>query len=248
MALNNDINTMLNVIELIYGQRLEMTSKQLAKQCNTEESLIFPILVKLTNRGWLCFDPVLKLYKRGLGLLIFTKEERLRVELIRQSNHIIQMLSKECNQTVMLSAIDCFSAICIHKIEPKNAIYIKARVGRESPLHAGSSGRVLLAYAPDNLLEAVLSRPLKKFTPLTITSKKNLRKSLSEIKKIGYCYSIEEVDPGAAAISCPILNNSKNIIASLSVIGTRFAFEKEFLLWKEMLLLAKNEIDCLIRD
>lgn len=242
MGANNDIIIMSKIIKLIHRQHMEMTSQQIANQCGTGESIILPILTKLTNRGWLHYDPVLKLYKHGLSLLIFTNEERLRGELIRQCGHIMKRLSIECNQTVMLNVIDGFSAICIHKIEPKNAVHIAARVGRESPLHAGSSGRVLLAYAPEAIMKTVLSRPLPQITPLTITSKEALCKSLSEIRSIGYCYSVEEVDPGAAAISSPILDNSDNIIASLSVIGTRFAYEKERSSWKEMLLKAIKEI------
>lgn len=239
---NNNMIIMSTIIELTHRQRLEMTSEQLAEQCNTEESVLLPILVKLTDRGWVRYNPLSKLYRHGLGLLIFTKEERLRRELIRQCNNIMQNLSKKCNQTLTLNVIEGLSSICIHKIEPKNAIHIAARVGRESPLHAGSSAKVLLAYAPEAIRETLLSHPLPKITPLTITSQKTLRESLVEIRSIGYSYSIEEVDPGAAAITFPILDKSDNIIASLSIIGTRFAYEKERSFWKEMLLKAVKDI------
>ena len=242
MAATDVISVMSKIIELMYRYRLELPLRDLAEQCGAEEEDVLPVLSKLVGRGWLRYDEKSKLYRHGLSLLAYTGEDRLRKELIHQCDHIMRKLSEECNQTVILNVLDGLHAICIHKIEPEKAVRIASRVGRESPLHAGCSGRILLAYAPEAVRKAVLAMPLIKYTPFTITSPEALNESLFEIRRAGYCSSVEEIDPGAGAISYAILDGSNNLIAGLSVIGTRFAYENEGLFWKAMLDKAVKEI------
>lgn len=140
------------------------------------------------------------------------------------------------------SFLEGIKSVCIQKIDSKNSIHIATRIGGESPLHAGSSSRVLLAYAPEAVRVSVISSPLKRYTPFTITSPEELSKSLFEIRRTRCCSSIEEINPGAGSVSCAILDEGNNLLAALSIIGTRFACETEGALWKALLLEAVKKV------
>lgn len=230
------INYISRIFELFFHYRLELSAGETAAQCRAQESQIGAVLEKLKERGWLRYSPATGKYQYGMRMLPFTREETLRLELVRQYTPVMRQLSEDCKQSVMLNVLDGMHSVCIHKIGPKNAIRIDARIGKESPLHAGSSSRVLLAYAPEAVRNAVLSSQLERYTPFTITSPEKLSESLFEIRRTGCSCSSEENDPGAGAVSCAILDDSNNLLGCLSIIGTRFTYEKEGALWKALLL------------
>ena len=233
---NDNIKCMLKLFELFFQHRLVLSLAETAEQCKMPEHQVKPILDKLTERGWLR-QPIAKkdYYSYGMRLLPFARDEVLRSELIRQITPIMKQLSDDSRQSVMLNSLDGTKAICLQKISPKTTIHIMTGIGSEAPLHAGSSSRVLLAYAPDVIRRQVMQSPLKAYTPFTITSHSALNESLFEIRKTGFCRSIEEITPGAGSVSCAILDENNNILAAISIVGTRFACEQEGALWQALL-------------
>ncbi len=80
-------------------------------------------------------------------------------------------------------------------------------MGDYLPLHAGASGKVLLAYLPEEKREQIIAGiPLKRYTSLTITNRKDLEESLEEIRKKGFGISRGEREPDAYSVVAPILD------------------------------------------
>jgi DNA-binding IclR family transcriptional regulator len=65
--------------------------------------------------------------------------------------------------------------------------------GIPRPLSVGSSALSILAMLPpEQILSIIGMNSLKKFTPFTITSQKQLLKKIEQIKQRGYAVSIQE--------------------------------------------------------
>lgn len=232
---NENIKCTLKIFELFFQHRLVLTLSETAEQCKMTESQISPVLDKLAEKGWLQLTKDKKAYVCGMKLLPFAKDEILRIELIRQITPIMKQLARDSHQSVTLHFLEGIKSICLQKINSKTTIHIATGIGSEAPLHAGSSSRVLLAYAPEIIRQQVMQAPLKAYTPFTITSHEVLNYSLFEIRKTGFCSSIEEITPGAGSTSCAVLDENNNILAALSIMGTRFSYEKDSVLWRALL-------------
>ena len=131
----------------------------------------------------------------------------------------------------------------MHKIDALSIIRIASRIGHEYPLHAGASGKSVLAYSPKTLIDKILSSPLTSYTPYTITDPEVLRKQLEEIKKVRYCISKEEVDPGVAAIASPVLDDKGNLLFVITIAGTYFEIESNTDQYVEMLLDTTSRVE-----
>ena len=59
------------------------------------------------------------------------------------------------------------SAVCLHQVETGQPLRLSLEPGSMAPLHAGATGRVLLAYALPEIVEAVIARGLEQVTPDT---------------------------------------------------------------------------------
>ena len=100
-------------------------------------------------------------------------------------------------------------------------------MGQGTPLHATSSGKVLLAYAPDAIRKDVLSRELQRFTPATITDPEVLRQHFDRIIEQGWGATVEEYEIGLNAVAAPVRGADGDVIAALSVSGPSFRIDAE---------------------
>ena len=86
-----------------------------------------------------------------------------------------------------------------------------------SPLHAGAPARVLLAFAPPEVLDEVLSTELEQVTEATLDADA-LRDSLGQIVLTGLAVSEGERLPGTVAIAAPVFRED-GIVGAIAVVG-----------------------------
>lgn len=140
----------------------------------------------------------------------------------------LRRLADLSQETVCLMVRDGDQVVCIEQIESGHQLRIEARVGSRSDIRLGSSGRVLLAFAPPQVREEMLARArLERRTPNTVTDPNELRGLLEVIRRDGYYVSRSQVDEGVLAVAAPVRDSSGEVIAAVSVVGpeTRLAAE-----------------------
>jgi DNA-binding IclR family transcriptional regulator len=94
-------------------------------------------------------------------------------------------------------------------------------VGRRSPVHASSSGKVLLAFADERTRKELLSRPLEALTELTVTDAARLREILREVRRRGFARSVGELEDGLVTIAAPVMSDGR-AVAAVSCSGPTF--------------------------
>jgi len=94
---------------------------------------------------------------------------------------------------------------------------VNTRPGARNPLYATALGKVLLAAAPEPIVDRVLTGPLRRFTPHTRTSPALLRAQLEEVRRTGFAYDLEERQQGVACIATAIRDQSGQVIAAISI-------------------------------
>jgi DNA-binding IclR family transcriptional regulator len=134
----------------------------------------------------------------------------------------MKSLSSLSGETVLLTVISGWEAICIEKVETNRLIKLSLERGSSLPLHAGASSKILLAYQEDSFIDSMFEKThLTKFTDNTITDPIRLKKELKVIVKQGFAFSDQEVDLGARAIGAPIFDHKGKVVAGLTVAGPR---------------------------
>lgn len=97
-------------------------------------------------------------------------------------------------------------------------------LGTRWPAHATSTGKVLLAHAPDEAIADFLSEPLDRLTPRTIVDPGAFRRELARVREKGHAVTWEEIELGFVAVSVPIRSASGEVVAALSVGGPKPRF------------------------
>ena len=87
------------------------------------------------------------------------------------------------------------------------------------PAYATAAGRAILAFLPKEERLQYLEGPFEALTPKTLTDPKRIRLELQRVRAQGYATAFEELEEGLHAISAPIFNYERRVIASISVSG-----------------------------
>jgi DNA-binding IclR family transcriptional regulator len=117
-----------------------------------------------------------------------------------------------------LGVLDQDEVLYIERLSARSSALNIAKIAGRLPIHASSSGLVLLAYAPKDYQDRILARPLTKYTDSTITEPAELRRHLAEIRQRGYAAMRGIIVPESSGIAVPVFNAENQAIAALNVI------------------------------
>lgn len=121
-------------------------------------------------------------------------------------------------ENVQLAVREGCEAVYVERLTGRHAVRVLTRVGDRFALHATGVGLVLLAHAPAEVREEVLARPLRAWTPYTITDPGQLRAVLADVVRTGVAVSDRQVTDDALSVACPVRGPRGDVVAALSVV------------------------------
>lgn len=159
---------------------------------------------------------------------------------------VLEALRDETGETVALFRLERDARVCVAMAETRHALRREMHVGKIVPLHAGSAGRVLLAWNPEATAE-VLSRPLENFTSVPVSDPDRLRAVLDATRRDGYAITSDERDEGASGLSAPVFDSMGQVLVALSISGPTQRMSAETCLeWTEPLVAAAEQATRLV--
>jgi DNA-binding IclR family transcriptional regulator len=105
--------------------------------------------------------------------------------------------------TVHLAVREDLSALYVERISGRESVPVVSQVGTRLPLHATGVGKVLLAWAPDDVIERALRAPARP-TRHTVVEPGRLHRELAEVRRRGYARTAEEMSLGASSVAVPV--------------------------------------------
>jgi len=118
--------------------------------------------------------------------------------------------------TVSLAVREGSQVLYVDRLSGHASVPVISTTGSRLPLHSTGVGKVLLAHAPVDVRRQVLTAPLPRFTPYTITQPARLEGQLKRIRQDGFATTAEEMTLGACSVAVPIAADGR-VIAALSV-------------------------------
>jgi DNA-binding IclR family transcriptional regulator len=180
------------------------------------------LVATLAERGMVERDPVTEKYRLGFGLIRLAGAAMASMDVVRTARPVLEDLADRTRETVNLGVISGDAVVYIDQVTGTRSIVAVSWVGRRTPLHATSNGKVLLASVDEHECDRLLAHPLARTTPATITDPVKLRAQLAEIRTRGYATTMEELEEGLNAVAAPVRRADGEVVAALSVSGPAF--------------------------
>lgn len=132
----------------------------------------------------------------------------------------MQALRDTTGETAVIHVRIGHTRVVVEEAPSHETVKYVAGVGAMSPVHLGSAGKVLLAFLSDQERDDLVSvLPLREPVNGRLLDAASLTEELRMVRKQGYAESFGERIAGGAAVSVPLLDPEKKVVASVSVLG-----------------------------
>jgi IclR family transcriptional regulator, KDG regulon repressor len=197
----------------------EFGLSELGRRVGLSKSTVHRLTATLLEAGWLERDPATDRFRLGLRLFELGSLVAGQLEVRQCALPLMEELMDRVDETIHLAILEDDAMVYVAKVEGRHAIRLFSRVGQRGPVHATGVGKVLLAHAPPEVLERVLTDGLTRFTPRTIIEPAALRAELADVREQGYAVNVEESELGLASVAAPIRDHTGTVVAALSAAG-----------------------------
>lgn len=201
---------------------------EVAAEIGVHKSTAFRLLAALEERNLVEQNFDRGKYQLAFGILRLASAIPARLDMARQAQPVIDDLAARLDETINLAVVQEHYAVNVQQARSSAAVASHNWVGQLTPLHATSSGKILLAYMSDERrLEIIATAGLPALTEHTITNRKQLLAQLDEIREAGFSSTYEELEVGLNAAAVPVRDHTGAVVGALSASGPAFRFDRE---------------------
>jgi IclR family KDG regulon transcriptional repressor len=207
----------LDVLDVVADAGEPLGVSEIARRTGLSKTAAYKILATFERRRYVVREPGGSRYRLGWRLHELGAVVESRHELVALARPHLTRLRDRCGETVMLGILESHAVSYLERCESQQLVRMVARPGRQSPLHATATGKVLLAFAPTELVATVLAAGLRRFTAHTIVDRAKLRAELLRVRELGYAVCRMEHEPELNSVSVPVRDFSGEVIVALTV-------------------------------
>jgi IclR family transcriptional regulator, KDG regulon repressor len=219
MAQNESIVKVFGIIEYLMRCNEPVGIRKLANDLRMDSATAYRFLQTLKGLGYV------RQYQDNHGYQLTLKFSWIssflldRVHLGKVAHPYLQHLADLTNETTHLLVLDGDEFVYIDKVDSRQAMQMRSRVGMRGYLYSTAGGKAIMAHLPDKIQEKIIGRlNLIPLTRNTITDIVTLKNQLSLIRSREYAIDDEENEVGIRCIGAPIRNDT-GVIGAISLSG-----------------------------
>lgn len=198
------------------GQPRRLT--ELARQLGLTKPNVYRLLSTLTVLGYVKKDPDTSLYSPTLKLWEMGSLLVRDVDLVGVAGPRLRRLAEEARESVQLAVFDGGFSVYVDKVDSAQPLKAITQIGSRVPATVTSTGKAMLAWMPSEALDIAFQQ-VKRFTPLTLTRRKDIEADLEATRARGYSINRGEFRAGVCGLGAPLRDRSGGIVAALGVWG-----------------------------
>ncbi len=211
---------LLAILECVAENHAPMRLQELAERSGMTQSTVLRYLRTLQNANYVYQEEDTLRYALTWKLCRLTEHLNTPLDLCSIARPFVTRLANALQMGVCLVVRRERQCIYLDCIDHPHPSYTPLQyIGKQAPLHATGSGKVLLSSCSAGELEDYLSSGLARCTEHTITDPSRLRKELRQVRRQGFAVDNEECELGLKCVSYPIYHYSSGVYAAISVFG-----------------------------
>ena len=200
---------------------------EVADRAGLPKSTAARVLATLVGEGAVEQVPGDTSYRLGPRLITLAAGFSLTRSLTAIARPMLIDLAESSGEAAGLAMPDGDLVHYIDQVDTVQPVLVRDWTGARIPLHAVSSGQVLLAFRTPAAIERFLERPMERFTDQTLTDADAVRERLRDVRRQGYIWAMDEFEAGISSIAAPIADASGEVIAAVHVHGPSYRFPAE---------------------
>ncbi|WP_106539540.1 IclR family transcriptional regulator [Haloactinopolyspora alba] len=214
------------ILEFLAGNEWSGAT-DVGNELGVHKSTAFRLLNTLESRGLVEQHIESGKYRLGFGLVHLANSVTVGPDVTRQAQPGCTWLAGQTEETVTLSVLEDFESVTIDQIMSTSTVASRSWLGRRTPLHCTSPGKVFLAYLPEDKQAEIMAGPHTGFTEYTITDPAALRDEIDRVRLDGFASSYEEFEEGLSAAAAPVCAVDGTVVAAIGISGPSYRLDHE---------------------
>jgi IclR family transcriptional regulator, KDG regulon repressor len=194
-----------------------MSTAELASKVGATPELLAGILRKLVDRSFV-FKDLLDLYWLGPQLYYLGGHLSERTALVQAASDALEWIVAETHDSAAVLMREQLDAVLAMSRGSRELWNQQPMAASRGPLHQGAGSKVLLAHAPQEVIDQVIDAHIGTFTPTHIRTRDAAIKLLETIRQEGLYISRGEAHPDIMSVSAPVRNAHGQVVAALVVL------------------------------
>lgn len=213
---------LVRVLETFTPTRTAQTAAEIGRRADLPPSSAHRIVGELVDAGLLERDDDRRV-RIGMRLWELATRSSHALRLRQAAMPFMERVQARVREHTQLAILEQDEALFLERLSGPMSGSNVTRVAGRLPVHASSSGLVLLAFGDRALQERVLSGPLRALTAETLVDPAALRRKLEEIRTLGHAIAPGYIEDVSTGIAVPVRDETGQTVAALSVVLPRDA-------------------------
>ena len=194
-----------------------------ADRVRLPKSTVARLLASLAREGAVEQVPGDTRYRLGPRVSILAAASSPEGLLVAAARPELKALAASLGEAAGLSVRDGRDVRYVDQVSVDHQVQVRDWTGTRAPLHAVSSGLVVLAAASASDVERYAAGGLEALTPQTIRDVEALRRRLERVRRDGYAWVRDEFAAGISSVAAPVLVDAV-VVAAVHAHGPSYRF------------------------
>jgi IclR family KDG regulon transcriptional repressor len=208
----------LNLLEALVRSGHPRRLTELSRELGLTKPNVYRLLSTLSVLGYVKKDPATTLYSPTLKLWEMGSMLVRDVDLQSIAGPRLRRLCEETRESVQLAVLDAGYVVYIDKVDSPQPLKAITSIGSRVPASVVSTGKAMLAWLPAAALDLAVEH-VKRYTPLTLTRRRDIERDLEETRERGYAINRGEFRVGVCGIAVPVRDRGGAVVAAIGVWG-----------------------------
>lgn len=199
---------------------------ELSRATGMEKAVVYRVLNSFLATGYA--EKRDARYRLSLKLLEVSLSAARNTSLADVVHPHLEELASLSGERAFLAVLDRHEVVQVDKIEGNPRIRVVSEVGTRFPLQCTSSGKLFLAFMPEEWTRNFLAlNEITKCTDRTLGTEESLRTELDLVRSQGYAASDEQYREHERSIAAPLFRNASEIVGAIGIAGTTVTFKDD---------------------
>lgn len=181
---------------------------------------VFRLAGALEELGYVSRDEKTKRFSVTRKLLLLGQPHSGSQSLVACALEPMRRVLAATGETTQLCCLAEVECVILEQLPARHPFKYIVDLGSRVPVHCCAPGKAMLAFLPDDTLDAMLAQlRLEKHTERTITSRRELLADLERIRACGYAVDRGEHFEGIHCVAAPLLDRHGHAMAAITIAG-----------------------------
>lgn len=229
----------LDVLLLFSTEEPELPHTEIARRMGWTTSTTSRFLSTLLKKDFLIKNEENGKYRLGHRIYYLGALVRNNAGLRRVGLPVMERINRETQETVHIFVRDGIHRVCVEQVDSPQKIRMASEIGVRDKLWVGCTGRVLLAYCPEEKRDKLFRQILEAEPEVDVAS---LREKIMRVRRLGFSSKDGPWDRNCGCAAAPIFNANGKLEGCLAISAPAFRFPADVMQYAGLVMEGADEI------